>query len=200
MKNRTKQSPVSDEEAGNRLIDHYQSQQISSDRLHAMLDETQSLRRSRVTSFALAASLILFTLGVLTHQNILASQRTDIVMREAALNHSTKLQMDAEADSLEELQVKLHELPFEMELPESGDFPRLAVLGGRYCTINGHLAAHLKLTDPETSKQYSLFLTPTADTLRSMEGDVAGLSGVDVKLWHENDVVYAFAADTGDGI
>ncbi len=198
MENRTTQSPLSDEDAGNRLIDHYQSQQISSDRLHAMLDESQTLHRSRVTSFALAASMILFTLGVLMHQNILASQRTEIVMREAALNHSTKLQMDAEAESLEELQVKLNELPFDIALPEGEKFPKLAVLGGRYCTINGHLAAHLKLADPETSKQYSLFLTPSAESLRSMKADVAELSGVDVKLWHENDVVYAFAMDTGD--
>lgn len=198
MDNKKGTAPVLDEDACNRLIDHYQSQQISSDRLQTILDETRSSRKSQIVSFALAASLMVFTLGVLMHQNILASQRTDIVMKEAALNHSKKLQMDAEANSLEELQVKLDELPFAIVLPESADFPTLAVVGGRYCTINGHLAAHVKLRDPETAKDYSLFLTPSADNLRSMKSNDAELSGVDVRLWHENDVVYAFAADTGD--
>ncbi len=198
MANRKKPSPVAEDQADNRLIDHYQSQTLSTDRLHVMLEESQSHRRSRTISFALAASLLLFSLVFLTHQNILSSQRTDNVMREAALNHSSKLQMDAEAGSLEELQVQLDELPFEIKMPESGFYSKLAVLGGRYCTINGYLAAHLKLADPETSKQYSLFLTPNNSRLLSMKNNESVLSGVDVKLWHENDVVYALAKSTGD--
>ena len=198
MANRTRHSTVSDEQAENRLIDHYQSQSMSSDLLHTMLDETQSYQRSRVISFALAASLLLMSLVVLTHQNILASQRTDTVMREVALNHSSKLKVDAESGSLIELQGQLNELPFEIKMPDSGFFAKLAVLGGRYCTLNGSLAAHLKLSDPETSKEYSLFLTPSTEDLLSIKSDETILSGVDVKLWHENDVVYAVAKYSGE--
>lgn len=193
MVKKIRQSKVSDEQAENRLIDYYQSKSMSSDLLHTMLDEAHSFQRSRFISFTLAASLLLLSMVVLTHQNIVASQRTDIVMREVALNHSSKLKMDAESGSLKELQGQLNELPFEIKMPDSGFFAKLAVLGGRYCTLNGSLAAHLKLADPETSKEYSLFLTPSTEDLLSVKSDQTVLSGVDVKLWHENDVVYAVA-------
>jgi len=180
------------------LIDYYQSQQISNDRLHAILDDTQSLRRKRVVGLALAASVLLMSLVALVHKNILNTQTTDVVLREAALNHSSKLQMDAEGESLAELQNKLQELPFDIELPESELFQQLALVGGRYCTISGNLAAHIKLANPETSEQYSLFLTPVAENLKTLESHRDELFGVDVKLWQEKNVVYAFAVAAGE--
>jgi|GEM_PF-1975210 len=197
MKGQNTSSRVSGEQADQRLIDHYQSQQMSSDRLHTIFNETQSIGRNRIIGFSLAASLLLFSLAFLTHQNILASHQTDTVLREAALNHSSKLKMDSEAQTLAGLQGELDELLFEMKLPESSFFNKLAVLGGRYCTINGQLAAHLKLIDPGTSEQFSLFLTPSGSNLVALKSDDVDVAGVDVKLWQENDVVYALASNSG---
>lgn len=180
------------------LIDYYQSQQISNDRLHAILDDTQSVRRNRMVSYALVASVLLMSMAALVHMNILTTQRTDVVLREAALNHSSKLQMDAEGQSLVELQNQLQELTFDIKLPASEQFQQLAVIGGRYCTISGNLAAHIKLSNPETSEQYSLFLTPAAENLKMLESPEGEVFGVDVRLWQENNVVYAFAAETGE--
>ena len=182
------------------LIDYYQSQQLSNDRLHAILDDTQSMRRKRVVGLALAASVLLMSVVALVHKNILTTQRTDVVLREAALNHSSKLQIDAEGQSMTELQNKLQELPFDIRLPESEWFEQLALVGGRYCTISGNLAAHIKLSNPETSEQYSLFLTPAAENLKTLQSPEVEVFGVDVKLWQENDVVFAFAAAAGESI
>jgi len=179
------------------IIDYYQSQQISSDRLHAILDDTQTSSRNRTLALALAASLLLVSVAAMMHQNILASQRTNMVLREAALNHSSKLQMDAEAGSLAELQNELGELPFEIKMPDSEVFGKLAMVGGRYCTISGKLAAHIKFSNPETEQQYSLFLAPSEGNLKPIDGPAVDVSGVDVKLWQENDVVYVFAANKG---
>ena len=190
------------DESGNtpeqELIDYFQSQQISNDRLHAILDDTQSIRRKRVVGVALAASVLLMSLVALVHKNILTSQTTDIVLLEAALNHSSKLQMDAEGQSLTELQDKLQELPFDIKLPDSELFQQLALVGGRYCTISGNLAAHIKLSHPETLEQYSLFLTPAAENLKTLESLEGEVSGVDVKLWQEKNVVYTLAAAAGE--
>ncbi len=198
MADRTRIGPALDEAAENRLIDYYQSQSMSSDRLHTMFAESQSGRRRRTLGFAMAASILLAGLVVYTHHNIVASQRTEMVMKEAALNHLSKLKMDARAQSLADLQGQLGELPFEIKLPDSSFFVKLALLGGRYCTMNGNLAAHLKLSDPETMKEYSLFLTPSEEGLLSLKQNTERLSGVDVKLWSENNVVYALAENAGD--
>ena len=184
----------SDKTPEQQLIDYYQSEQLGSDRLHAILGETQTTNRNRYFGFALAASLAMVAMFAVLHQNLLASQTTDTVLREAALNHSSKMQMDAETGSLSELQNELGELKFDIKLPKSEFFGQLALVGGRYCTISGNLAAHLKLSNPETSEQFSLFLTPYAKNLKSMENSSVEISGVDVELWHEDNVVYAVAA------
>lgn len=187
-----------DNAAEQKLIDYYQSQQLSNDRLHEILTDTHTYNRNRYIGYALAASVAVMFLFSFAYKNILASQRTDTVLREAALNHSSKLRMDAETESLTELQSKLAELGFEIKLPESEFFQKLALIGGRYCTISGNLAAHIKLSDPETSEQYSLFLTPFAENLKSMHSPTVEIAGVDVDLWQENNVVYAFASGVSE--
>ncbi len=182
------------------LINFFQSQQISNDRMHAIVKDTESNRRRRGFGLAIAACAALMAFSVLLHQNQLTSQRTDLVLREAALNHATKLRMDAQADTVIGLQQGLGELPFDIKLPESDFYKKLVLVGGRYCTISGNLAAHLKLASPDKSKQYSLFLTPYAENLKSMNSLEAKIEGVAVKLWQEQNVVYAFAKATGEEI
>ena len=190
MTERTEGSDASLEKG---VVDYYHTQQLSSDRLHAILSDTQSRQRKRNIGVAIAASIVLMSMILLVHQNILVADRKDVVLREAALNHTSKMRMDAEAASIEELQAELLELPFKMKIPESAIFKELALVGGRYCTISGNLAAHLKLSNKETEQQYSLFLTPTAENLDSMQITRTEISGISVKLWQEDDVVYALA-------
>ena len=175
------------------LIDHFQSQKISNDKLYELIEQSHSSRNHRIIGMAVAASIFLLSMFTLVHQNIMLSLRSDIVLREAALNHSTKLRMDSEAVSVADLQNELAELPFDIKLPESEFYQQLALVGGRYCTISGNLAAHLKLAHPETDEQFSLFLTPYAGNMKNVGKPEDVISGVDVKLWREHDVIYAFA-------
>ena len=179
------------------LIEFFQAQQLGSDSLHAIIDDTRSTQNRRYVGLALAASIGLLSVFGLVHQNRLTSQRTDMVLQEAALNHKTKWRMDAEGVTVAALQKNLQELPFTIKLPESGLLEQLDLTGGRYCTISGNLAAHLKFLHPETAEKYSLFLTPLAENLKSMNSSEVEVAGVDVKLWQEQDVVYAFASHTG---
>ena len=175
------------------LIDYFQSQKISNDKLSELIEHSHSSINHRFVGLAVAASIFILSTFALVHQNILLSLRSNIVLREAALNHSTKLRMDSEAVSLADLQNELAELPFDIKLPESEFYQKLSLVGGRYCTISGNLAAHLKLSNPETDEQFSLFLTPYAGNLKNVGKPEDVISGVDVKLWREHDVIYAFA-------
>ncbi len=180
------------------LINFFQSQQISYGRLNSIIDEAQTTRQWRAVGLALVASLVMASVFLVLHQNGLMSQRTEMVLREAALNHNTKLRMDAEATTVQELQASLDKLSFEIKLPDSDLYKKLVLVGGRYCTISGKLAAHLKLASPDKSKHYSLFLTPIAENLDAMNSPEVKFAGVDVKLWQEKDVIYALAKSTGD--
>jgi len=194
MKNSHTRTNVS---AENKLVDYYQSQQLSSSRLHSIIEDSNSNSRKRNIGLAVAASVVLLAVFSFSHNRIVKSQRLNLALQEAAINHASKLQMDAEADTLIELQERLGDLPFDIKLPVNSLFKDLKLVGGRYCTINGNIAAHLKLTNPDSLEQYSLFLTPNKKSLHIVESDVVDIAGVDVKLWQENDVVYALASSTG---
>ena len=180
-------------EIDQRLNDYYQSKTLSSSRLQAILTQSQRSRRRRLyPAFAAAAMVMMVVAGTL-HLKSLSSQRVAVALQEAAMNHATRLQLDVEAQTLPVLQENLEKLPFPLVLPKGGMYERLALIGGRYCTISGNLAAHLKFTDPGTNEQYSLFITPLARNLKSMVSEPEEISGVEVKMWQENDVVYALA-------
>lgn len=173
--------------------DYYQSKTLSSSRMQAILAQSQrTRRRRRYPAFAAAAMLMIAIAGTL-HQRSLHSQRIAVALQEAAMNHATRLQLDVEAQTIPTLQASLEKLPFDLVLPQGGLYERLALIGGRYCTISGNLAAHLKFADPGTNEQYSLFITPVASNLKEMVSKPEDVSGVEVKLWQENDVVYALA-------
>lgn len=176
-----------------KLVDYYQSRTLSSNRVEAILDASRSARRWRFAPAYAVAAMFLLAVIVIAHQRSLVTQRTSLALREAAMNHVTKLQLDVEAGGLDSLQQGLSKLPFDIELPDNPVFAKLALLGGRYCTIHGNLAAHLKFSDPQSQQQYSLFVTPYADNLQSMQSDAVEMSGVEVNLWRENDIVYAMA-------
>ena len=173
--------------------DYYQSKTLYSSKMQAILTQSQRTRwRRKYPAFAVAAMLVVVLAGTL-HQRSLHRQRITVALQEAAMNHATRLQVDVEAQTIPSLQASLKKLPFDLVLPEGGLYERLALIGGRYCTISGNLAAHLKFADPGTNERYSLFITPVASNINEMVSKPEDVSGVEVKLWQENDVVYALA-------
>ena len=184
---------MTDDPVDQRLSQHYQSKTLNSARLESILVESQRNRqRRKLPVYAAAAAVLMMVVGAM-HQYALSHQQVSIALREAAMNHLNKLQLDAQAESLAELQQGLGELPFKLELPEGVIYKELALIGGRYCTISGNLAAHLKFASRKNGEQLSLFMTPKATGTDKLFSDPEQVEGVEVKLWQEKDVVYAMA-------
>ncbi len=176
-----------------KLAEFYQQRTLNSARLESILAESRRQRqRHKLPMYAAAAALAMMLVTVL-HQHALSNQQVDYALREAALNHLNKLKLDATASSVSALQSELPELPFDMVLPEGQLYEELALIGGRYCTIGGNLAAHLKFSHPQSGELFSLFMTPKAGTTKSLHSEAEQVEGVEVRLWQENNVVYAMA-------
>ena len=133
--------------------------------------EVKSSRSWLQLSTALVAGIALFA-AVLWQQQLARFDLRDLTIREAAMNHTSKFQLDVETGELELLTAKMEKLDFPITLPSQLK-NRLSLIGGRYCTINGHLAAHLKFEDRELGNQLSLFMTPATTTLTSLHGHKA---------------------------
>ncbi len=188
-------------ELDDRLRDHFRGMQLTDNAVDQIAEagSTQpftrmpaSSRSWRGFSWAIAAMLILsLTVGI--HQYGTHTERTTRTLNEAAMNHSTRLQFEFEAENIVDIDRHMAQLPFEVALPSEFS-ERFDLLGARYCTINGELAAHVKFVDRETDKQVSLFMTRAVDGLRTIDDARDRINGVNVKLWNESGLFYAMAS------
>ena len=145
---------------------------------------------------AVLASLLVGALAVGMHLSGSLGERTERTLREVAMNHATRLTFEFEEDSLAGLDRRMQLLPFEMAAP--GRLPEGAeVLGSRYCSLAGRLAAHVKLRDAGTGRPLSLFVTSSASELDGLDGDGGRVDGVEVELFEEGGLFYALARQAG---
>ena len=134
-----------------------------------------------------------------------------LVLQEAAMNHQSKLQLDIDTGDMETLQSGMQRLDFDLSIPDA-----LAagyeLLGGRYCTLGGQLAAHLRLenrytdlpptvvkgmsgtSDPESLRARSVFVTRSSANLEHIVDSSKEFPGdVQVTSWKSGDLFYVLA-------
>lgn len=184
-----------------RLRDHYRGMLLNSNELLEITNHSKTYRfaqfagmivRSRAFGGAIAAvALLTITFGM--HQYGTSAERTLRTLNEAAMNHSTRLQLEFESNNINEIDQQMSQLQFKVALPAEFD-SQFHVIGARYCTINGELAAHVKFVDKKTNKQMSLFMARSAEGLRTIDATNEQINGVNVKLWSESGLFYAMAS------
>lgn len=117
------------------------------------------------------------------------SKRT---LREVAMNHTTRLEPEFRGTSLAMLDDSMHQLPFKLMLPKALD-SAYELVGSRYCSLGGVLAAHVKLQDKQSGKLMSLFVTSNSVELEEVQPQQRKLEGVDVEIWREGGLFFALA-------
>lgn len=123
-------------------------------------------------------------------------ERGERTLREVAMNHATRLSFEFEGESLAALDTSMNQLPFVLSEPSR--LPDdLKVLGSRYCSLSGQLAAHVKLREGKTGRPLSLFVTNSAATLNQLDGESGYVDGVEVELFYEGGLFYALARQPG---
>lgn len=188
-------------EIDDRLRDHYRSFQLDESVVNEIVASGKKSSLSpwprRVQPFKgfmwAAAAMLVLSLSVGIHEYGTQSERTARTLNEAAMNHSTRFNFEFESESISDIDQSMSQLQFAVALPASFD-EQFSVLGARYCTINGELAAHVKLLDKKTDKQVSLFMTRSVENLQNIGDKQERIDGVNVKLWNESGLFYALAS------
>ncbi|KXF83036.1 hypothetical protein [Enterovibrio coralii] len=133
----------------------------------------------------LCASFLVFTSSNQDHQRIAT---------EIAYNHNSQMQMEVQSGAFTDIQHYLNRLDFSLiaseKLPESV----WRLIGGRYCSIDGKLAAQLKVEHLESGDIYTLYQAKLPDMF-SAEGvsDAIDVDGVEVRLWQEGGLLFGLA-------
>lgn len=177
-----------------RVRDYYAKMSLPQERLQHLLNTEQVEKKKSYFQgvFAVAACVAVLALTVWVGSSSLSHEPTQRAVREVAMNHTTRLEPEFQGETLAKLDNSMQQLPFSLTLPDSID-AEYELVGSRYCSLAGELAAHVKLKHAQTGKAMSLFVTSNGDALKDVRTQQTTLEGIDVELWREGGLFFALA-------
>ena len=171
---------------------YYQSRALPADRVEGLLARTSAARRRPlVYLWAGCAAVLLFGLA---WWGAPATDPADRVLAEVAMNHAKRLGVEVAADQYGVLQEGLDKLDFAI-LPPPDICDQYALIGGRYCSILGGLAAQLKVRHAASDELLTLYVTRSTEELRRIGAQEAVWEGVQVCMWGTDSRFFALARD-----
>jgi hypothetical protein len=147
----------------------------------------QWLRRSALAAASIMVAVMLF---IVSGQNDVSIAKR--VAQEVAMNHNKALAVEYQTDSYEVLSQSMDKLDFTLRAPLTVFEQGLELVGGRYCSIQGELAAQIKMTD-DAGRVYTLYQTRSNEVLHAIDKNRLSLEQVNIQLWEEQGLLFALA-------
>ena len=149
----------------------------------------------RYAFYATACALMFVCLAV-TFTLINQPPLSQRIMDEIAYNHKQDMPIEVASNSLDDIRKYLNKLSFPIISPTSLTLPNWQFLGGRYCSIDGKLAAQLKIKNLADNNVYTLYQASTeagVDQLNDLRlTDM--IDGVGVSIWREKGLLLGLAS------
>jgi len=159
-------------------------------------ETTTIFNRWPMMKMGIAASFLMFT--VVTTQvlfNTYSHNTGDLVMRiaqEVELNHNKQFKSDFLSTNVQTLASVMHKLDFDLKLPARLINAGYEIIGARYCSIQGGIAAQLKLID-SAGKTSTLYVTKLNDLLVEISQQSQSHDGLTIDLWQDESLFYSLA-------
>ncbi|MGH7820256.1 MAG: hypothetical protein ACREQ9_10815 [Candidatus Binatia bacterium] len=113
--------------------------------------------------------------------------------REIALNHSKQLAVEFPAPDYDGLRAAMGKLDFVLVRPSKPDASELRVIGARYCSIQGRIAAQIHLEDL-SGRPHTLYETSLNRELEAVPNCSMEIAGARIRLWREAGLLLGLAA------
>ncbi len=188
------------------LKEYYQHKSLSVDSVERMLAQINAEKpaaplvipwlRRPVAGLAWGASLLVVVMVVqfFYYQQSHQSNLTALVLEEIAMNHNKKLDAEYMETQPEILRVAMQRLDFPLNLPV--DIQRdFQLVGGRYCSIQGGLAAQLKVRNRVSGAVSTLYVTELTEKLARIKEQHVLQGSVDIHLWQQQGRFFGLATD-----
>lgn len=174
---------------------YYQAQALSKEQLNRLmgyqrLPRKQPSKSGWVALSGLAASFVLM-IG-LFWGGYFQSSLSQSVAKEIAMNHIKQMEVEYKGSRFAELAQQMKQLDFQLRRPSKLPLSDLRLVGSRYCSIQGQIAAQVKLKDTH-NRLYTLYQTQLRESLRGLTQTELMVKGVKVTIWREGDAVFGFA-------
>lgn len=106
-------------------------------------------------------------------------------------NHRKQLAPEVVSSSWEETQGYLNRLSFSITPTDWSPLSDQVLVGGRYCSIQGELAAQLLLQNQATGRMCSLYIAPATPELDRVGEVRAKYDGAQVWIWRDRGRIFA---------
>ncbi len=115
------------------------------------------------------------------------------ICREVALNHSKQLAIEFPATDYDGLRSAMGKLDFVLVRPSDPAVAKLRVVGARYCSIQGRIAAQIRLED-ERGRPHTLYETHPSGELEAVPERAMEVAGARIRLWRESGLLLGLAS------
>jgi hypothetical protein len=116
------------------------------------------------------------------------------VAQEIAMNHNKALAVEYQGDNYQVLSLDMDKLDFNLQAPQKIVDDVFTVTGARYCSIQGKIAAQVKLTDKK-GRIYTLYQTRLSKEFDAIKNSSVQHADVRIRLWKESAILYGLAVE-----
>jgi len=183
-----------------KIRDYYQDQSLSPEREEAILMALRQSSRKRqvllrrIASVAAAVILLLGGLMFWHGRSRLPGSLERSIAGEVAMNHEKALPPEITTDAWSRIQAGLPKLKIPLSPTQSAFLEGYHIQGGRYCSIQGELAAQISLHDSE-QRPATLYIAPLTSALRQTLPCVLQQDKTRIQLWHDAHRLFVLASD-----
>lgn len=195
------------DETDKAVKDYYQKKSLSAEKLQQLMDVAQlAEKKSEVEvinwrsrwlmqrNVSIAASLLLAVLIGFQWMSVAPTQEQLVasIAKEIAINHQKQFASDFSEASYAGLSQVMTKLDFKLVDPERLKSKGFEIMGGRYCSLDGHIAAQVRLKN-SAGEIFTLYQTSSHETFQALTEHVARAKGVDIEMWNEGGVFLGIA-------
>lgn len=161
-------------------------------------DQYQDNQRAKAASrlystiIGLTAALLVAITLVITFSPDSSVDLNERVANEITMNHLKNLAVEYSSDDLEQISAAMTKLGFTLRRPSHSELEGLTLIGARYCSIQGQIAAQLKYQDQD-NEIITLYQTKASPQLENLVFNDKVHNGVQIIVWREMDIVYGLA-------
>jgi len=178
------------------LRDYYTSQALSSDKVNALLETGQWIDRPRrrwpARILAIVAAVAVVAGSLFLVERMDSRGTTGRAAVEVAKNHAKQIAPEIHSASYKDIARGLDQLDFSIEPERKEMLAGLQVKGGRYCSIQGEMAAQISLTDA-SGKPCTLYIAPLQGPVERIREAILQEGNVTVRFWRDNGRLFALA-------
>lgn len=149
-----------------------------------------------IKRMALAASIFLSLMMGLQFGGLYWGDQRDILSRvaqEVALNHHKQLASDYVSSSYSQLAVDMDKLDFTLQAPNVLQALGYQLVGARYCSIQGNIAAQLRLKNVQ-GQSMTLYVTQLSESLKVLQNKSQQYDALTIQNWYEGELFFSLAS------